>query len=80
MIINSVYGKTIENLRKRINDRLVNNEKYSLKHTSRPSHITHEIFGKNYANIHEIKPVLTLNNTIYVGLTGLDVLLPLQLY
>ena len=61
LMINSVYGKTIENLRKRINVRLVNNEKDFLKYTSRPTYITHKIFGKDYAAIHEIKPVLILN-------------------
>ena len=71
-MINSVYGKTIENLRKRINDRLVNNEKGFLKHTSRPTHITYKIFDKNYAAIHEIKPVLMLNKPIYVGFTVLE--------
>ena len=39
LMINSVYGKTMENLRKRINVRLVNNEKYFLKYTSRPKSI-----------------------------------------
>ena len=72
LMINSVYGKTMENLRKRINVRLVNNEKDFLKYTSRPTHITHKIFGKNYAAIHEIKPVLTLNKPIYVGFTVLE--------
>ena len=43
------------------NVRLVNNKKDFLKYTSRPIHITHKIFGKNYVAIHEIKPVLTLN-------------------
>ena len=30
-MINSVYGKTMEKLRKRMNARLVNNENYFLK-------------------------------------------------
>ena len=33
---------------------------------------THKIFGKDYAAIHEIKPVLILNKPIYVGFTVLD--------
>ena len=72
LMINSVYGKTMEYLRKRINVRLVNNEKDFLKYTSRPTYITHKIFGKDYAAIHEIKPVLTLNKPIYVGFTVLE--------
>ena len=60
LIINSVYGKTMENLRKIINVRLVNNEKDFLKYTSRPTHITHKLFGKDCAAIHEIKPVLII--------------------
>ena len=71
-MINSVYGKTMENVRKRINVRLVNNEKDFLKHTSRQAHITHKIFGMNYAAVHEIKPVLTLNKPICVGFTVLE--------
>ena len=46
LVINSAYGKTIENLRKRINVRLVSNEKYFLKHTSRPTHITQKSLVK----------------------------------
>ena len=62
----------MENLRKRINARLVNNEKDFSKNISKPTHVTHKIFDKNYAVIHEIKPVLTLNKPIYVGLTVLE--------
>ena len=69
---NSVYGKTMENLRKRVNVGLVNNEKYFLEYTSRPTHITQKIFGKNYAAVHEIKLVLTLNKANYVGFTVLE--------
>ena len=49
--------------------KLVNNAKDFLKYTSKPTYITHKIFGKNYAAIHEIKPVLILNRPIYVGFT-----------
>ena len=70
--INSVYGKTMENLRKRINVRLINNANDFLRYTSKPTYVTHKLFDKNYAAIHEIKPVLMLNKPIYVGFTVLD--------
>ena len=44
LMINNVYSKTMDNLRKRINVRLVNNKTDFLKYTSRPTHITHKIF------------------------------------
>ena len=72
LMINSVYGKTMENLRKRINIRFVNNEKDFLKYISKPSYVTHKLFDKDFAAIHEIKSVLMLNKTIYVGFTVLD--------
>ena len=56
-MVNSFYGKTMENLRKRIKVRLVTNEQDFLKYTSKPTYITHKIFDKNYAAIHEIKPI-----------------------
>ena len=62
----------MENSRKRINVRLVNNAKDFLKYTSRTTHITQKIFNKDFATIHEIKPVLMLNTPIYVGFTVLD--------
>ena len=40
LMINFGYGKTIENLRKTMNLRLVNNEKDYLKYTSKPTYIT----------------------------------------
>ena len=72
LMINSVYGKTMGNLRKRINVRLVNNEIDFLKYASRPTCITYENFGKDYAAIHKIKPILILNKPIYIGSTVLD--------
>ena len=72
LMINSVFGKTMENLRKRISVKRVVNEKDYLKHTSKPTFISTKIFDKNYATIYEIKPVLTLNKSIYVGFTALE--------
>ena len=46
LMINSVHDKTMEDLRKRINVRLVNNEKDLLKYTSRPTHILVESLVK----------------------------------
>ena len=71
-MINPIYGKTMGNLQKRINVRLVNNKKDFLKYTSGPTHITHKIFGKNYAVVHKVRPILTFNKLIYVGFTVLE--------
>ena len=72
LMINSVYGKTMVNLRKRINVRFVNNKKDFLKYTSRPTYVNHKLFDKNFAAIYEVKPVLILNKPIYVGFIVLD--------
>ena len=37
LMINSAYGKTIENMRKRMRIRIVNNEKDCIKYSSRPT-------------------------------------------
>ena len=47
-------------------------KKFFLKYMSKPSHITHKIFDKNYAANHEIKPILTLRKPIYVGFAVLE--------
>ena len=72
LMINSVYGKTMENLRKRINVRLVNNAKDFLKYTNRPTYVTHKIFGKDYNAFPEIKQVLVLNKPVSVEFTVLE--------
>ena len=72
LMINSVYGKTMENLRKRINVRFIDNEKDFLKYIRKPNYVTHKLFNKNFANIHEVKQVLVLYKPIYVGFTVLE--------
>ena len=72
LMTNTVYGKTMKNLRKRINAWLANNAEDFLKYTSKPTYITHKTFGKGYAAIHEVKPVLILKKPVYIGFTVLD--------
>ena len=63
-MINSVFGKTMENLRKRINVRLINNAKDYVKCVSKPTFVSQKIFSKNFVAIHKIKPVLVLSKPI----------------
>ena len=71
-MINSVFGKTMENLRKRITVESINNCKDYLKCVSKPTFISQKIFTKNLVPIHKIKPVLLLNKPIYVGFSILE--------
>ena len=68
LMINTVYGKTMENSRKRISVNIVNNEKDYLKHARKPTFISTKVFDKTYAAIHEIKKVLTLNKPFMLDL------------
>ena len=61
---NSVYGKTMENLRKRIKIRVVKSSQDFIKYTSRPTCVNWKAFVNNLAAIHEKKILLTLNKPI----------------
>ena len=65
---NSVFGKTMENLRKLVDVRLVMDEKNLLKLASKPTYVSSKIFNENLVAVHEIKETLTLNRSAYVGL------------
>ena len=72
LIINSVYGKTMENVRKRINVKVINNKKDYLKAVSRPAYVSQKILDKNLVAIHGVKPILLLNKPIYAGFSILE--------
>ena len=69
---NSVFGKTMENLIKRISVELLSNAKDYVRSISKPSFFSQKIFGKNFVAIHKIKPILTLSRPVYVGFSILD--------
>ena len=72
LMVNSIFGKAMENLQKRINIKLINNAKDNVKCINKPSFVSQKIFSKNFVAVHEIKPVLILNKPIYVGFSILD--------
>ena len=49
---NSVYGKTMENLRKRIKVRLANTARNYKKYLSKQSFVSQKMFSKNFVAIH----------------------------
>ena len=69
---NAVYGKTMESLWNRIDVKLVNNEKYYLKWTSKPSYMSQKIFDNYLASIWICKVTLTLKKSAYVDMCVLD--------
>lgn len=69
---NSVFGKTMKNIRKRVDVRLVTDEKKLLKLTSKPTYVSCKIFNENLVAVHKIKETITLNRPAYVGMSILD--------
>ena len=69
---NSVFGKTMENLRKRIDVKLVNSQSKARKLTSKPTFHAFKIFNEDLVAVHMLKQKLYLNRPIYVGFSILD--------
>ena len=69
---NSVFGKTIENIRKRQNIELVDNRKKAVKLTSRPNFDRCTIFDKNLIAVHMKNTEVYFNKPVYVGQAILD--------
>ena len=72
LLNNAVFGKTMENLRKRVDIKLVTNEKQLKKLTSKPTYMSSKIFNENLVAVHKIKEQLTLNRPAYLGICILD--------
>ena len=69
---NSVFGKTIENIRKRQNIVLVDNRAKAVKLSSRPNFARATIFDRNLIAIHMKKTEVYFNKPVYVGQAILD--------
>ena len=71
---NSVFGKTIENIRKRVDVRLVTDQKKLSKLVGKPPYVNSKIFNEDLVAVHKIKQTLTLDRPAYVGMCILDLL------
>ena len=69
---NRVFGKTMENLRKRVDVSLVTDEKKLDKLTSKPTYVSSKIFNESLMAVHKTKEALTLNRPAFVGMYILD--------
>ena len=69
---NSVFGKTVENLRKRCNVYLENVPDHFLRQTAKPTFQSCKIFSENLVAINMKKERLMLDKPSYVGMCILD--------
>ena len=69
---NSVFGKTMENIRNRVDIRLVTRVSQAKRLTCKPNYQHHTIFSKNLAAVHMKKVSLKFDKPVYLGMSILD--------
>ena len=69
---NAVYGKAMENIRNRIDVKLVSNKKDYLKLTSKPSYMSRKIFDNDLVAKCKNNVTLMLNKPEYTGMCSLE--------
>ena len=69
---NSVFGKTMENIRNRVDVKLVNTEEKLRKLVSKPNYETQKRFNENLVSVHMKKTSLTMNKPVYLGMCILE--------
>ena len=69
---NSVFGKTMENIRNRVNVKLVNTQEKLKKLAAKPNYKGRKIFTENLVSVHMKKTSLTMNKPVYLGMCILD--------
>ena len=70
---NSVFGKTMENVRKHRDIKLVTTEEKRIKLVSEPNYHTTKHFSKNLLAIQMKKAKVKMNKPIYLGMSILDI-------
>ena len=70
---NSVFGKTMENIRNRVDVKLVNNREKGEKLAAKPNFRHCTIFDENLIAVHMKRTKLTFNKPVYCGMAILDI-------
>ena len=70
---NSVLGKTVENVRKHRDIKLVTTEERRIKLVSEPNYHTTKQFSENLLAIEMKKTSVKMNNPLYLGMSILDI-------
>ena len=73
LMINAVFGKTMENVRKHRDIKLVTTDKEINKLVSEPNYHTTKHFSKNLLVIKMRKTKLKMNKPVYLGMSILDI-------
>ena len=72
LINNSIFGKTMKNIRNRVDVKLVNDEEQAEKLAAKPSFIHCNIFCEDLVAIHMKKTRLVFDKSVYLGMCILD--------
>ena len=69
---NSVFGKTLENIRIRVDIRLISSNKVAQKLAAKPNYDRCTIFDETLIAVHMKKTKLYFNKPVYLGMIILD--------
>ncbi|KAE9522107.1 hypothetical protein AGLY_017495 [Aphis glycines] len=72
LLVNSVYGKCMENPRKRLNIKLVSNDQKAHQLMRKPNFIDRTIYNNNLMSLHFQKEKIKFDKPIYLGFSILD--------
>ena len=73
LMSNSVFGKTLENIRNHVDIKLCSNKQKVEKLIAKPNFESRTIFTETLAVIHMKKTKIVFNKLIYIGMSILDI-------
>ena len=68
---NSLFGKTLENIRNRVDIQLISSDKVAQKLVAKPNYVSCTIFDENLIAVH-MKIKLYFNKPVYLCMSILD--------